>query len=136
MINLQKRLKLSIKILQEVKSFVQKEEFKKEIDESLESLNHYLETNNFEDFNEEEKQDLSILMFKDAISLCYSILENINVIQDEDINYMTKEEVKNKLIKEYMDALDKGNESIACLNIGEWIEKNNIEIINESSSNE
>lgn len=131
MSNLQKRIKLSIKIIQQVKKIVQ-DEHNEQIENALNSLNHYLQ-NNFSDFSEQEQQNLSILMLNDAISLSYDFLKMFQ-IKNVDDQYMTIDQVKEKLFEEYSQFSKIGSEQIACLNLTDWLNKNCIKIIQKSSS--
>lgn len=131
MSNLQKRIKLSIKIIQEIKKIVQ-DEHNEQIENALESLNHYLQ-NDFSDFSEQEKENLSILMLNDAISLGYDFLKMFQ-IKNIDTQYLTLDQVKNKLYEEYSELSKVGSEQIACLNLTDWLNRNGIKIVQKSSS--
>lgn len=130
---LQKRIKFCIKLIQEVKSIV-KEQNNEQIENALNSLNHYLE-NNFQDFDEKEQEQLSILMLNDAVSLSHDILEEITRKElDNEYKLMTEEEVKNKLYEEYLTTLKMGSEQMVSLSLNDWLYKNGIKIIEQSSS--
>lgn len=130
---LQKRIKFCIKLIQEVKSIV-KEENNEQIENALNSLNHYLE-NNFQDFDEKEQEQLSVLMLNDAVSLSHDILEEIARKElDNEYKLMTEEEVKNKLYEEYLTTLKMGSEQMVSLSLNDWLYKNGIKIIEQSSS--
>lgn len=127
------KIKLAVNLLSEIISEFPESE---ELVHALECLNEYLGATDFKTMSDEDKRLNSICILSDAVAIC---LPKIVELQEQaspspPLREMTMAQATELLRKEYLEALEKGDDEVLGMNVNEWIESHGIVIVPESSS--
>jgi hypothetical protein len=135
----QKKIEISVNLLSETAILMQGDDAKIMAD-ALDIIKSYLCSDEFKDSSDDDKYKMSIKILTNTFELCESYWwEERSKLFPLPQQTMSFDEVKNKLIEQYLEDIKSGDDNITGLNINEWIIENGINIeekITSSSTNE
>lgn len=144
--NWYERIELCKTLLSDMKDMIpeEREEEKKDATLTIETIEQYTASEAFIENKDCDKERDSWSILLNTIERCGVYLEPIgDKMFPRPPKFVTHEEAFGKLIEDYAMALKEGDETMACLNINEWMEANHFVIVdkddtrrNSSSSNE
>lgn len=122
----EKRMELSINLLSETATLLSSED-SFIIADSLEMIKNYLNSEDFNNSSEEEKNKMSVAFLINSLDLCGKFwYEEKDKLFPQLRQTISFEEAKDKLMEEYLNDIKNGNDDIASLNINDWIIANGI----------
>ena len=122
----EKRMELSINLLSETATLLSSED-SFIIADSLEMIKNYLNSEDFNNSSEEEKNKMSVAFLINALDLCGKFwYEEKDKLFPQLRQTISFEEAQDKLMEEYLNDIKNGNDDIASLNINDWIVANGI----------
>ena len=128
------RINLCKKLLTDIRDMIPDEdEYEKEqASIALESISDYTSSMAFLENKDEEKTIDSWNILMNAVNTSYECLEVIsNKLFPRPPKYVSKEEAYKELADEYLKALESGDETVASMNINEWMEQKSFVIVDE-----
>ena len=97
------------------------------------ALRQYLADSDLQGADDSQRKMESVCIFKDAIETVFPKIFSLNE-QSKNVvpEYMTFEEATEKLISQYNEEIETGGSEVAGLTMGEWLQANGIEIVDEN----
>lgn len=129
------RINICKKLLSDVRDMISDDEGKDELSRVLAGLSKYVEEQAFLENTDEEKTIDSWNILLNTIEHCH---EYVDVITEKLFphppKYVTKDEAYGKLLEEYIKALDEGDETVASMNINDWMDANSYVIVDNGDA--
>lgn len=129
------RINICKKLLSDVRDMISDDEGKDELSRVLDGLSKYVEEQAFLENTDEEKTIDSWNILLNTIEHCH---EYVDVITEKLFpnppKYVTKDEAYGKLLEEYIKALDEGDETVASMNINDWMDANSYVIVDNGDA--
>lgn len=127
------RINLGLVILDEVsKIMAEKDEnATDELKEHMQALKQYVEDCGIDEMPPEDQKEESVSILKDVIETVFPKVFSLNAGYADAVvpEYMTLDEAKNKLMVDYIEALDHGSDELASQNINDWFDENGIVLL-------
>ena len=124
------RIDICKKLLSDVRDVISDDEGKEELSRVLTGLSEYVEGQAFLENTDEEKALDSWNILLNTIEHCHEYVDGItDRLFPHPPKYVTKDEAYGRLLEEYTKALEKGDETIASMNINEWMDANRYVIV-------
>lgn len=126
------RINLCKKLLADIGSMIQDEDERSDLSSALDTIETYTASKAFTENTDEEKTLDSWNILMNTVERCHEHMDTISEMMfPRPPKYVTKEEAYGKLVEEYAEALSKGDETIASMNINEWMDANRYVIVKE-----
>ena len=124
------RIDICKKLLSDVRDVISDDEGKEELSRVLAGLSEYVEGQAFLENTDEEKALDSWNILLNTIEHCHEYVDGItDRLFPHPPKYITKDEVYGRLLEEYTKALEEGDETVASMNINEWMDVNGYVIV-------
>ena len=124
------RIDICKKLLSDVRDVISDDEGKEELSRVLAGLSEYVEGQAFLENTDEEKALDSWNILLNTIEHCHEYVDGItDRLFPHPPKYITKDEAYGRLLEEYTKALDEGDETVASMNINEWMDVNGYVIV-------
>ena len=118
------------KLLSDVRDVISDDEGKEELSRVLAGLSEYVEGQAFLENTDEEKALDSWNILLNTIEHCHEYVDGItDRLFPHPPKYITKDEAYGRLLEEYTKALEEGDETVASMNINEWMDVNGYVIV-------
>ena len=126
------RIDICKKLLSDVRDVISDDEGKEELSRVLAGLSEYVEGEAFLENTDEEKALDSWNILLNTIEHCHEYVDSItDRLFPHPPKYVTKDEAYGRLLEEYTKALDEGDETVASMNINEWMDVNGYVIVDK-----
>ena len=126
------RIDICKKLLSDVRDVISDDEGKEELSRVLAGLGEYVEGQAFLENTDEEKALDSWNILLNTIEHCHEYVDGItDRLFPHPPKYITKDEAYGRLLEEYTKALDEGDETVANMNINEWMDANRYVIVED-----
>ncbi len=127
------RINLCKKLISDVMDMVPDDDEREELSTVIESMNEYTASRAFTENTDDEKTLDSWNILMNVIERCHEHMDSISEkLFPRPPIYVTKDEAFGKLIEEYAQAMAEGDETVASMNINEWMEANRYVIVDEN----
>ena len=124
------RIDICKKLLSDVRDVISDDEGKEELSRILAGLSEYVEGQAFLENTDEEKALDSWNILLNTIEHCHEYVDGItDRLFPHPPKYITKDEAYGRLLEEYTKALEEGDETVASMNINEWMDINGYVIV-------
>ena len=124
------RIDICKKLLSDVRDVISDDEGKEELSRVLAGLSEYVEGEAFLENTDEEKALDSWNILLNTIEHCHEYVDGItDRLFPHPPKYITKDEAYGRLLEEYTKALEEGDETVASMNINEWMDVNGYVIV-------
>ena len=124
------RIDICKKLLSDVRDVISDDEGKEELSRVLAGLSEYVEGQAFLENTDEEKALDSWNILLNTIEHCHEYVDGItDRLFPHPPKYVTKDEAYGRLLEEYTKALEEGDETVASMNINEWMDVNGYVIV-------
>ena len=124
------RIDICKKLLSDVRDVISDDEGKEELSRVLAGLSEYVEGQAFLENTDEEKALDSWNILLNTIEHCHEYVDSItDRLFPHPPKYITKDEAYGRLLEEYTKALEEGDETVASMNINEWMDVNGYVIV-------
>ena len=124
------RIDICKKLLSDVRDVISDDEGKEELSRVLAGLSEYVEGEAFLENTDEEKALDSWNILLNTIEHCHEYVDGItDRLFPHPPKYITKDEAYGMLLEEYTKALEEGDETVASMNINEWMDVNGYVIV-------
>ena len=124
------RIDICRKLLSDVRDVISDDEGKEELSRVLAGLSEYVDGQEFLDSTDEEKAIDSWSILLSTIENCHEYVGDItDRLFPHPPKYVTKDEAYGRLLEEYTKALEEGDETVASMNINEWMDANGYVIV-------
>ena len=124
------RIDICKKLLSDVRDVISDDEGKEELSRVLAGLSEYVEGQAFLENTDEEKALDSWNILLNTIEHCHEYVDGItDRLFPHPPKYITKDEAYGRLLEEYTKALEEGDETVASMNINEWMDVNGYVIV-------
>ena len=124
------RIDICKKLLSDVRDVISDDEGKEELSRVLTGLSEYVEGQAFLENTDEEKALDSWNILLNTIEHCHEYVDGItDRLFPHPPKYVTKDEAYGRLLEEYTKALEEGDETVASMNINEWMDVNGYVIV-------
>ena len=124
------RIDICKKLLSDVMDVISDDEGKEELSRVLAGLSEYVEGEAFLENTDEEKALDSWNILLNTIEHCHEYVDGItDRLFPHPPKYITKDEAYGRLLEEYTKALEEGDETVASMNINEWMDVNGYVIV-------
>ena len=124
------RIDICKKLLSDVRDVISDDEGKEELSRVLTGLSEYVEGQAFLENTDEEKALDSWNILLNTIEHCHEYVDGItDRLFPHPPKYITKDEAYGRLLEEYTKALEEGDETVASMNINEWMDVNGYVIV-------
>ena len=124
------RIDICKKLLSDVRDVISDDEGKEELSRVLAGLSEYVEGQAFLENTDEEKALDSWNILLNTIEHCHEYVDGItDRLFPHPPKYITKDEAYGRLLEEYTKALEEGDETVASMNINEWMDANGYVIV-------
>ena len=124
------RIDICKKLLSDVRDVISDDEGKEELSRVLAGLSEYVEGEAFLENTDEEKDLDSWNILLNTIEHCHEYVDGItDRLFPHPPKYITKDEAYGMLLEEYTKALEEGDETVASMNINEWMDVNGYVIV-------
>ena len=124
------RIDICKKLLSDVRDVISDDEGKEELSRVLAGLGEYVEGQAFLENTDEEKALDSWNILLNTIEHCHEYVDGItDRLFPHPPKYITKDEAYGRLLEEYTKALEEGDETVASMNINEWMDVNGYVIV-------
>ena len=124
------RIDICKKLLSDVRDVISDDEGKEELSRVLAGLSEYVEGEAFLENTDEEKALDSWNILLNTIEHCHEYVDGItDRLFPNPPKYITKDEAYGRLLEEYTKALEEGDETVASMNINEWMDVNGYVIV-------
>ena len=124
------RIDICRKLLSDVRDVISDDEGKEELSRVLAGLSEYVEGQAFLENTDEEKALDSWNILLNTIEHCHEYVDGItDRLFPHPPKYITKDEAYGRLLEEYTKALEEGDETVASMNINEWMDINGYVIV-------
>ena len=124
------RIDICKKLLSDVRDVISDDEGKEELSRVLTGLSEYVEGQAFLENTNEEKALDSWNILLNTIEHCHEYVDGItDRLFPHPPKYITKDEAYGMLLEEYTKALEEGDETVASMNINEWMDVNGYVIV-------
>lgn len=129
------RINICKKLLSDMRDMILDDEKKEELSRVLIGLSEYVEGQAFLENTDEEKTIDSWNILLNTIEHCHEYVDDITEkLFPQPPKYITKDEAYGKLLEEYIKALDEGDETVASMNINEWMDVNRYVIVDNGDA--
>ena len=126
------RIDICKKLLSDVRDVISDDEGKEELSRVLAGLSEYVDGQAFLENTDEEKALDSWNILLNTIEHCHEYVDSItDRLFPHPPKYVTKDEAYGRLLEEYTKALDEGDETVASMNINEWMDVNGYVIVDK-----
>ena len=126
------RIDICKKLLSDVMDVISDDEGKEELSRVLAGLSEYVEGQAFLENTDEEKALDSWNILLNTIEHCHEYVDGItDRLFPNPPKYITKDEAYGRLLEEYTKALEEGDETVASMNINEWMDINGYVIVDD-----
>lgn len=106
------------------------EEEKRNVEITLESLADYTASEAFKENSDDEKEIDSWNILLNAIETCNEGVDSIyGKLYPQPPKYVTQDEAYEKLIEEYAQGIADGDDTVASMNINEWMDANKFVLV-------
>ena len=124
------RIDICKKLLSDVRDVISDDQGKEELSRVLAGLSEYVEGQAFLENTDEEKALDSWNILLNTIEHCHEYVDGItDRLFPHPPKYITKDEAYGRLLEEYTKALEEGDETVASMNINEWMDVNGYVIV-------
>ena len=124
------RIDICKKVLSDVRDVISDDEGKEDLSRVLAGLSEYVEGQAFLENTDEEKALDSWNILLNTIEHCHEYVDGItDRLFPHPPKYITKDEAYGRLLEEYTKALEEGDETVASMNINEWMDVNGYVIV-------
>ena len=124
------RIDICKKLLSDVRDVISDDEGKEELSRVLAGLSEYVEGQAFLENTDEEKALDSWNILLNTIEHCHEYVDGItDRLFPHPPKYITKDEAYGRLLEEYTKAIEEGDETVASMNINEWMDINGYVIV-------
>ena len=124
------RIDICKKLLSDMRDVISDDEGKEELSRVLAGLSEYVEGQAFLENTDEEKALDSWNILLNTIEHCHEYVDGItDRLFPHPPKYITKDEAYGRLLEEYTKALEEGDETVASMNINEWMDVNGYVIV-------
>lgn len=124
------RIDICKKLLSDVRDVISDDEGKEELSRVLAGLGEYVEGQAFLENTDEEKALDSWNILLNTIEHCHEYVDGItDRLFPHPPKYVTKDEAYGRLLEEYTKSLEEGDETVASMNINEWMDANGYVIV-------
>ena len=124
------RIDICKKLLSDVRDVISDDEGKEDLSRVLAGLSEYVEGQAFLENTDEEKALDSWNILLNTIEHCHEYVDGItDRLFPHPPKYITKDEAYGRLLEEYTKALEEGDETVASMNINEWMDVNGYVIV-------
>ena len=124
------RIDICKKLLSDVRDVISDDEGKEDLSRVLAGLGEYVEGQAFLENTDEEKALDSWNILLNTIEHCHEYVDGItDRLFPHPPKYITKDEAYGRLLEEYTKALEEGDETVASMNINEWMDANGYVIV-------
>ena len=124
------RIDICKKLLSDVRDVISDDEGKEDLSRVLAGLSEYVEGQAFLENTDEEKALDSWNILLNTIEHCHEYVDGItDRLFPHPPKYVTKDEAYGRLLEEYTKALEEGDETVASMNINEWMDVNGYVIV-------
>ena len=124
------RIDICKKLLSDVRDVISDDEGKEELSRVLAGLSEYVDGQAFLENTDEEKALDSWNILLNTIEHCHEYVDGItDRLFPHPPKYITKDEAYGRLLEEYTKALEEGDETVASMNINEWMDVNGYVIV-------
>lgn len=129
------RIDICKKLLSDVRDMVPDVEGKEELSRVLAGLSEYVEGQAFLENADEEKTIDSWNILLNTVEHCHEHVDDITEkLFPHPPKYVTKDEAYGRLFEEYTKALEEGDETVASMNINEWMDANGYVIVEDGDA--
>jgi hypothetical protein len=129
------RINICKKLLSDVRDMIPDDEGKDDLSRVLTGLSEYVEGQAFLENTDEEKTIDSWNILLNTIEHCHEYVDSITEkLFPHPPKYITKDEAYGKLFEEYIKAFDEGDETVASMNINEWMDVNKYVIVDNDDA--
>ena len=129
------RIDICKKLLSDVRDVISDDEGKEELSRVLAGLSEYVDGQEFLDSTDEEKAIDSWSILLSTIENCHEYVGDItDRLFPNPPKYVTKDEAYGRLLEEYTKALEEGDETVASMNINEWMDANRYVIVDDGDA--
>ena len=124
------RIDICRKLLSDMRDMMPDDEGRDELSRVLAGLSEYVDGQEFLDSTDEEKAIDSWSILLSTIENCHEYVGDItDRLFPNPPKYVTKDEAYGRLLEEYTKALEEGDETVASMNINEWMDINGYVIV-------
>ena len=124
------RIDICRKLLSDMRDMMPDNEGRDELSRVLAGLSEYVDGQEFLDSTDEEKAIDSWSILLNTIENCHEYVGDItDRLFPNPPKYVTKDEAYGRLLEEYTKALEEGDETVASMNINEWMDINGYVIV-------
>ena len=124
------RIDICRKLLSDMRDMMPDDEGRDELSRVLAGLSEYVDGQEFLDSTDEEKAIDSWGILLNTIENCHEYVGDItDRLFPHPPKYVTKDEAYGRLLEEYTKALEEGDETVASMNINEWMDVNGYVIV-------
>ena len=124
------RIDICRKLLSDMRDMMPDDEGRDELSRVLAGLSEYVDGQEFLDSTDEEKVIDSWSILLSTIENCHEYVGDItDRLFPNPPKYVTKDEAYGRLLEEYTKALEEGDETVASMNINEWMDINGYVIV-------
>ena len=124
------RIDICRKLLSDMRDMMPDDEGRDELSRVLAGLSEYVDGQEFLDSTDEEKAIDSWGILLSTIENCHEYVGDItDRLFPNPPKYVTKDEAYGRLLEEYTKALEEGDETVASMNINEWMDVNGYVIV-------
>ena len=124
------RIDICRKLLSDMRDMMPDDEGRDELSRVLAGLSEYVDGQEFLDSTDEEKVIDSWSILLSTIENCHEYVSDItDRLFPHPPKYVTKDEAYGRLLEEYTKALEEGDETVASMNINEWMDVNGYVIV-------
>ena len=124
------RIDICKKLLSDVRDVISDDEGKEDLSRVLAGLSEYVDGQAFLENTDEEKALDSWNILLNTIEHCHEYVDGItDRLFPHPPKYITKDEAYGRLLEEYTKALEEGDETVASMNINEWMDVNGYVIV-------
>ena len=113
-----------------MRDVISDDEGKEDLSRVLAGLSEYVDGQAFLENTDEEKALDSWNILLNTIEHCHEYVDGItDRLFPHPPKYITKDEAYGRLLEEYTKALEEGDETVASMNINEWMDVNGYVIV-------
>ena len=134
MMDWKKRINMCKTLLSDIREMIPEEntEARESVSTTLQGILDYTDSEAFTENREDEKEVDSWNILDTTIDECSGQMQ---VIMDKLFphppKFITKEEAYRKLLEEYSQGIEEGDETVAAMNINDWIAENRYVLVEE-----
>lgn len=132
-----KRIDICKTILSDMKDMIpdECEEGKEEIAITLQGIEDYTSDEVFLENADKDKETDSWNIWMNTIRNCYEQLDLISdKLYPKPVRYVTRDEAYAKLLEEYAQGISEGDDTVASMNINDWMAENGFVLVEEDDA--